>query len=192
MADSNITKNALANSLKEIILEKPLAKISISDICNDCGMHRKSFYYHFKDKYELVNWIFYNDFVTFAMQEHYEDDWKFLHALIIFFYDNKEFYSKALEVDGQNAFVEYFEEIFQSILIEFLENAFSNNKNKNFFAKYFTDAFIMATKNWLHEKEVMEPDEFFSLIKESMYDVATVAVKKVEDDKDKNTKVPEI
>lgn len=176
MADSMITKHALADSLKELIKHKTLSKINIADICNNCGMHRKSFYYHFKDKYELVNWIFYNEFVTLAVKEHYDDDWAFLHALIIFFYDNREFYSKALETDGQNSFVEYFEEIFQSILIEFLENVFSSNKNKNFFAKYFTDAFIMATKNWLHEDEVMQPDEFYSLIKESMYDVANATV----------------
>ena len=58
MADSNITKNALATSLKKLMREKPFEKISVSDICDDCGMNRKSFYYHFKDKYDLVNWIF--------------------------------------------------------------------------------------------------------------------------------------
>ena len=50
MADSNITKNALAASLKNLMREKPFEKISVSDICEACGMNRKSFYYHFKDK----------------------------------------------------------------------------------------------------------------------------------------------
>ena len=54
MADSNITKKALAAALKELMEEMPFEKIGIGDICERCGMHRKSFYYHFKDKYDLV------------------------------------------------------------------------------------------------------------------------------------------
>ena len=64
MADSNITKNALATSLKNLMKEKPFEKISVSDICDACGMNRKSFYYHFKDKYDLVNWIFLVGFLS--------------------------------------------------------------------------------------------------------------------------------
>ena len=58
MADSNITKRALATSLKELMLEQPFDKINVAQICARCNMNRKSFYYHFKDKYDLVNWIF--------------------------------------------------------------------------------------------------------------------------------------
>ena len=58
MADSNITKKALAEALKELMEEKSFEKINIGDICEKCEMNRKSFYYHFKDKYDLVNWIF--------------------------------------------------------------------------------------------------------------------------------------
>ena len=71
MADSNITKNALANSMKSLMKEKPFDKISVIDICSGCGMNRKSFYYHFKDKYDLVNWIFYMDFITYVGQAQY-------------------------------------------------------------------------------------------------------------------------
>ena len=52
MADSNITKNALAVSMKKLMEKKPFSKISVGDICEDCGMNRKSFYYHFRDKYD--------------------------------------------------------------------------------------------------------------------------------------------
>ena len=58
MADSNITKSALASALKELMETTPFAKITVSDICAKCNMNRKSFYYHFRDKFDLVNWIF--------------------------------------------------------------------------------------------------------------------------------------
>ena len=53
MPDSNITKKALAMAMKELMEQIPFSKISVSDICEKCGMNRKSFYYHFKDKYDL-------------------------------------------------------------------------------------------------------------------------------------------
>ena len=49
MADSNITKRALATALKDLLADRPFSKISVGDICEACGMSRKSFYYHFQD-----------------------------------------------------------------------------------------------------------------------------------------------
>lgn len=46
---SNITKRALEASLKNLLLQKPLNKITVGDIANDCGINRMTFYYHFKD-----------------------------------------------------------------------------------------------------------------------------------------------
>ena len=46
---SQITKRALATSLKKLLAQKPLSKITISDITEDCGMNRMTFYYHFQD-----------------------------------------------------------------------------------------------------------------------------------------------
>lgn len=68
MADSNITKRALAAALKSLLAERPFAKVSVREICEACGMSRKSFYYHFKDKYELLNWIFETEFVARVQQ----------------------------------------------------------------------------------------------------------------------------
>ena len=61
MANSNITKKALAQSLKELGSTKILDKITVADITNHCGVNRQTFYYHFNDKYELLNWIYTED-----------------------------------------------------------------------------------------------------------------------------------
>ena len=68
MADSNITKRALASALRELMQEVPFDKIQVTHICERCDMNRKSFYYHFMDKYDLVNWIFDTEFITLAME----------------------------------------------------------------------------------------------------------------------------
>ena len=53
---SNMTKRALEESLKRLLLKKPLTKITINDLTTDCGISRMTFYYHFKDIYDLVEW----------------------------------------------------------------------------------------------------------------------------------------
>ena len=60
-AVSQTTKRALEASLKRLLLQKPLNKITINDITEDCGVNRMTFYYHFKDIYDLVDWILAED-----------------------------------------------------------------------------------------------------------------------------------
>ena len=63
MANNRITKETFAKALKELLQERPLTKISVKDITEQCELSRNAFYYHFKDKYELINWIFYDDMI---------------------------------------------------------------------------------------------------------------------------------
>ncbi len=58
---STLTKRALEQSLKRLLATKPLAKITIADITEDCGISRMTFYYHFKDIYDLVEWCLEED-----------------------------------------------------------------------------------------------------------------------------------
>lgn len=55
---SQTTKRALAMSLKKLLMEKSLDKISVTDIAEDCEVNRQTFYYHFQDIYDLVDWIY--------------------------------------------------------------------------------------------------------------------------------------
>ena len=72
---SQTTKRALEASLKKLLLQKPLNKITINDITEDCGVNRMTFYYHFKDIYDLVDWIMVED-ARQAMEDWKDiDDW---------------------------------------------------------------------------------------------------------------------
>lgn len=51
------TKIMLADSLKRFMEKKPLSKITVSEIIADCGVNRKTFYYHFADIYSLLKWM---------------------------------------------------------------------------------------------------------------------------------------
>ena len=50
----------LAESLKELSQNQPLEKITIKEITDKAGVIRPTFYNHFQDKYELIEWIIVN------------------------------------------------------------------------------------------------------------------------------------
>ncbi len=68
MSDSLITKKAISTGIKELTKKKIFDKITVSDITQICGLNRQTFYYHFQDKYDLVNWIYYNELITPAIE----------------------------------------------------------------------------------------------------------------------------
>ncbi len=76
-----------------------MKKISISDIVEGCNMNRQSFYYHFKDKYDLVNWIYYTEFIV-TIKDLSMSSWEILEKVCDYFYENKTFYRNAFEVKG--------------------------------------------------------------------------------------------
>lgn len=73
---SQITKRALEQSLKNLLLKKPLTKITINDIATDCGINRMTFYYHFKDIYDLVEWACLEDARKALEEKKTYDTWQ--------------------------------------------------------------------------------------------------------------------
>ena len=58
MSNTNLTKKELAESLKRLASERLFEHITVGDIVKECGVNRQTFYYHFTDKYELLDWIY--------------------------------------------------------------------------------------------------------------------------------------
>lgn len=52
---ANFTEREIKRSFIKLLNEKPLKKISVRDIVEDCGINRNSFYYHFQDIPTLLN-----------------------------------------------------------------------------------------------------------------------------------------
>ncbi len=156
MSDTNQTKNALARSMKHLMEKKAFEKISVSDICSECGINRKSFYYHFRDKYDLVNWIFYVGFVSEFDLDSYESGWEFLEDMCEYFYREKKFYRAALQIEGQNSFKEYLLEMLSPVTEFFLKDILPHNQDDTFFIAFIRDAFMTSVICWLSDGYEME------------------------------------
>lgn len=160
MADSNITKRALAAALKALMKEMPFEKITISDICEKCNMNRKSFYYHFKDKYDLVNWIFDTEFLAVAVKKEYINRWDKINDLCQYFYANHNFYSKVLNVTGQNSLSDHMKELFIPVIFDAFQEEAVSPKMRNFQIAFFSDALTLAFQRWLTDKNPLSAEEF--------------------------------
>ena len=161
MADSAITKKTLARALKKLMLDCPFSKISISDICDLCGMNRKSFYYHFRDKYDLVNWIFDTEFVDFA--RGINDTETVLRMLCGYLHSNREFYKRALRIEGQNSLRSHFCEV----VLEYVSRCrISEDRGDTelylLHTRFISDGFICALERWITEQDSASPEQFCS------------------------------
>ena len=108
MPRSNQTKHLLAESLQELMVTTPLEKISVNDIVDHAGVGRNTFYYHFEDKYDLVNWYFQSGITQFLVERGAYTSWDSLLAAIKdYFWENKVFYCNALAYNGQNSLQKY-------------------------------------------------------------------------------------
>ena len=105
MADH--TKWRFANTLIEMMLHQPFHKITVKDICDQCQERRQTFYYHFRDKYDLVTWIYFQD-ASHIIDANKEESWDIvLEKIFENMIERKTFYQNAFEENGQNALIDY-------------------------------------------------------------------------------------
>ncbi|MBP3661085.1 MAG: dihydroxyacetone kinase transcriptional activator DhaS [Oscillospiraceae bacterium] len=160
MADSSITKKARATALQDLIEEQPFQKISVGDICERCQMNRKSFYYHFRDKYDLVNWIFDTEFIEAVKNSGAESTTDAFQVLCDYFYENRSFYRRALKIEGQNSFTDHFRQLCQPVIARQLEELAGDEAVTSFYVNFFADAILCAIERWLLEKNCVSSEQF--------------------------------
>ncbi len=137
----------------------PIEKISVFDICDACEMNRKSFYYHFRDKYDLVNWICDVEFFRAAGFDAVSDPWEYLRKLCGYLYENRSFYSRAFKIKGQNSFCEHFREMLTPIVSALISHDGAADVSM-FRLDFYLDAFCGAFERWMRVKDCGAPESF--------------------------------
>ncbi len=191
MADSNITKLALSNALKELLVEQSFEKISVSDICDRCHMNRKSFYYHFKDKYDLANWTFDTEFVELIRKNEldisqsvgsFDERWKSLEIVGNYFYENRCFYRRLLTVEGQNSFSAHFRDFIHPLLHMRVVSLFGEDRFPQMVYDFVVDGIGCAIERWLLDKQCVPVEEFILNLKQLLQMVYLSIQRRVTDD----------
>ena len=101
------TKLWIAEKMKNLMKKKSLDKIRITEICKEAEIERSTFYYHFRDKYDLVAWIFFQ-----AADRTNVIDLMDAAASMKQMKNDMLFYKRAYEDTSQNALWQYMLEYF--------------------------------------------------------------------------------
>ncbi len=141
MPDSFITKNAIAAGLKALCKTKSFDKISIADITGACGLNRQTFYYHFADKYELLNWIYYNEGFRQLVEGITLDNWdEHLKDLLERMQQDKPFFVNTVKCQPDH-FTDYLFETTRALFYEAIEKLDDAGRlaapDKQFYARFY-------------------------------------------------------
>ena len=117
------TKRTLAESLKKLMRTKPFSKITVTEIVNDCGVNRKTFYYHFEDIYALLRWIFEEEAVNIVRQFDLLKDFNSAMEFVSNYIDeNRDLLRNAYDAFGSVELSQFFHMSFIGLNDELIES----------------------------------------------------------------------
>lgn len=152
----NATKTALEASLKRLLLKKPLDKITIRDLTEDCGISRMTFYYHFKDIYDLVEWICYEDASQALQGKKTYDTWQ--EGLLQIFeavMENKPFIMNVYHTLSREQIENYLfrltHDLIMGVVNEKSQGLSVSETEKNFIADFYKYSFVGIMLDWIKQ-----------------------------------------
>ncbi len=170
MQQKREVKVLLADSFKELVLEKSVEKITIKEITDRAGVIRVTFYNHFQDKYELLEWICREEIVNpvrILLQNHMHRE-----AMMFMFtamQKNKEFYTHVARTSGQNSF----ENTMQKLISEMIEEIFVSEGaagqkkyswlSAGWAADYYAMSLTYVLMSWIGKDMSVPPEEMVDL-----------------------------
>ena len=166
---SQITKRALASALKELLEHKPLNKITIADITEQCGVNRQTFYYHFQDIYALLEWIYTTDAQRLLEGKRDGDTWQqgFLQVLE-YIRDNRALVRNTYHSVSRELLEGYLYRVTYQLMRDVVEERAAGTQvpeeDRAFLAHFYKYAFVGLTVEWMQGGMKEEPARLVSRV----------------------------
>lgn len=161
---SQVTKRAIEQSLKNLLLKKPLTKITINDIAEDCSINRMTFYYHFKDIYDLVEWICMEDAKRALEENKSYDTWQ--QGLLQIFEvvrDNKAFVMNVYRCVHQEQLEKYVKPQVDRLVLGIINEEIGimsvKETDKEFIARIYSYVFVGVMLDWIKDDMQADPKQ---------------------------------
>ena len=170
----NATKAALEESLKRLLLKKPLDKITITDLTTDCGISRMAFYYHFKDIYDLVEWSCIEDASQALQGKKTYDTWQEgLQQIFEAVLENKPFilnvYRSVKREQVENYLYSLTYQLIEGVVEEQSENLMVTEEQKKFIADFYKYSFVGVMLDWIKRGMKEAPEEIANMVCVTMH-----------------------
>ena len=161
---SDITKRAMSAALKNLLKEKKLNKITVQDIADECGINRQTFYYHFQDIYDLVEWTCIEDTEKVLKENRTYDTWQegFLSVFALAkkdktFIDNI-YRSVSLEMLEQYLYRLVYP-LLKNVVDEKANGQTVREENKKYIADFYKYAFVGVLLEWIRNDMAESPGQ---------------------------------
>lgn len=171
MQGKNETDALLAESFKSLVLRQPVEKITIKEITDKAGVIRPTFYNHFQDKYELLEWIIRTELLE-PIGPLIENQ-MMNEALLLLFMNiekDREFYIQAVRLEGQNSFESIARGCVKGILLEIMEQSAGRNHIHKFpwltperIAEYYAQSMCSVVIVWIESKMAVSAKELVEI-----------------------------
>lgn len=148
------TKLALANALKKLLQKKFLDDITVKELVEECEVNRQTFYYHFQDIYDLVEWIFLAEAEAAIGGQKTYDTWQqgFLQILQSLQKD-RVFYINVYHSISREYIEQYLYKLTYDLMIGVVEERAAGMsvraEDKEFIAHFYKYAFVGLTLEWI-------------------------------------------
>lgn len=160
---SMYTKTALSNALKKRMETKPFSKITVSDIIADCGLNRKTFYYHFEDMRDLLRWTLRHEAINVVESFDFATDNKEAILFVVDYLEqNQHMLNCVYDAVGSGELRMFLYEDFKKIarkIITTAENQLGkkiSEEYKDLLASFYTDGIVGIIIEWLNGKFKLE------------------------------------
>ena len=168
MANSEQTKRALADGLRLALKKREYGDITVADITDCSGMSRNTFYYHFRDKEELVDWVFQTDLKPVIRAAEKSANWTELLGMVLDVAEkNREFYAEVLTSQGYASFstclIDAGRHVDARILAE-TRGTSQTDRELQLTARFYAHAVIGVVIDWVRGDVEFEPEELIALI----------------------------
>ncbi|MGE5390350.1 MAG: TetR/AcrR family transcriptional regulator [Deltaproteobacteria bacterium] len=170
---SLMTKRELAGSLKKLMGKKPLAKITVKDLVTDCGVNRQTFYYHFRDIYNLLGWVYKTEALEVLNRYQTHETWQqgFLHVFN-YILANQAFCMNSLNSLGRDYLLTFlYKIIFDSTMVvinDIAKNYDASEEDKEFIGNFYTYAFVALVIEWMKKGMKEKPEDIIDRLSKLM------------------------
>lgn len=178
---SQVTKRALEQSLKNLLLKKPLTKITVGDITEDCGINRMTFYYHFKDIYDLVEWSCLEDAKRALEEKKTYDTWQqgFLQIFKAV-QENKPFILNVYRCVHREQVEKYLQPLVDQLLLNVINEEAAGitlrDEDKQFIAQVYSYMFIGLMLDWIKDDMREDPQQIVEKLSKLIKGSVSVAL----------------
>lgn len=167
MSIRNSTKLAFAEALKSLLNTKELSAVRVQDLCRLCGTERPTFYYHFRDKYDLVTWIYEQDVRDTLEQCGGQYGIRQTECLLTMMQREQVFYRKAFADSAQNALLPYIHQMIFSITrsaVQGRRTGESLTQEEQFTINFLAYSWSRCLADWIEGKYTMSAGEYARLM----------------------------